>query len=215
MSEVIIASLIGAGVTLLSSITTLIVNVLIERFKSKREILQREQQLKIDCLNDIYKELIFIINQYPNVSPNDILKCVEFPPNYSMESFDSILQSLDYQIEDYKEKLNVKYVTHEQKSSIEVQISNREYSKKIISEIRDKYFNAQDKYELFCESNKAIFDLYAGQIVRNHLIEFEITIQNVFKSGYSVGNANDLLNNCIEIARRKLIDSIRDDIGMS
>lgn len=50
--------------------------------------------------------------------------------------------------------------------------------------------------------------------MRNCLVEFEVIIHNVFISGYSVGNANDPLNNSIDIIRRKIINSIRNDIGI-
>lgn len=61
--------------------------------------------------------------------------------------------------------------------------------------------------------NKAVFDLYAGQDVRNCLVEFEVIVHNVFISGHSVGVVNDPLKNSIEIIRRKIINSIRNDIG--
>ncbi|WP_322180510.1 hypothetical protein [Neglectibacter caecimuris] len=79
-------------------------------------------------------------------------------------------------------------------------------------EIRDKYYIAQENYKHFCESDKGKFELYAGQDVRNCLVEFEVEIHNVFISGRSVGNADDPLNNRIEVIRRKLIDSIRNDV---
>ena len=71
----------------------------------------------------------------------------------------------------------------------------------------------KDKYKLFCKSDKAVFDLYAGQDVRNCFVEFEVILHNVFISGHSVGAANDPLNNSIEIIRRKIINSMRKDIG--
>ena len=55
--------------------------------------------------------------------------------------------------------------------------------------------------------------LYASQDVRNCLVEFEVEVHNAFISGRNVGNADDPLNNRIEIIRRKLINSIRGDIG--
>ena len=94
-----------------------------------------------------------------------------------------------------------------------MQISNREYAKKKISEIRDEYYMARDRYKSFCKSEKTIFDLYAGQDVRNCLVEFEVIIHNIFISGQRVGDADDPLNNRIEIIRRKIINSMRNDIG--
>ena len=64
-------------------------------------------------MDDIYKELISIINLYPDVSPNDILEYVDYAPNYSQEDFDLILHTLDYQIEDYKEQLNNANINYE------------------------------------------------------------------------------------------------------
>ena len=61
--------------------------------------------------------------------------------------------------------------------------------------------------------DKAVFDLYAGQDVRNCLVEFEVIIHNVFISGHSVENVDDPRNNRIDIIRRKIINSIRSDIG--
>lgn len=215
MSDTMIAALIGAGATLIVAVVTLITNAFIEKYKSKLEIQRKEHQTKREHLNEVYKELISIINLYPNSSPNDVLKYVEYAPNYSMESFDSVLKSLDYQIEDYKEQLKNTNIDYERKNDIDVQISNIEYSKKKIHEIRDKYFNAQDKYKSFYELDKMVFDLYAGQDVRNRLVEFEVMIHNVFISGRSVGNADDPLNNCIEIYSRNLINSMRYDLGIN
>lgn len=52
------------------------------------------------------------------------------------------------------------------------------------------------------QSEKIIFDLYAGQNVRNALVRFEVVIHNVFICGYSVGDVFDPLNNSIETIRR-------------
>ena len=49
--------------------------------------------------------------------------------------------------------------------------------------------------------------------MRNCLVEFEVIIHNVFISGYSVENVDDPRNNRIDIIRRKIINSIRSDIG--
>lgn len=213
MSETIIATLIGSGVTLITTIATLFINSLIETHKSQLEIQQKKYELKREKLNDIYAKLVDIVIQYPNSSPNDALQYVKYAPNYSMESFDAVLKSLDYQIEDYKNQLENANVNYERRNDIEIQISNREYSKQKISEIRDKYYMAKENYKHFCESDKVIFELYASQDVRNCLVEFEVEVHNAFISGRNVGNADDPLNNRIEIIRRKLINSIRGDIG--
>lgn len=214
MSQDMIAALIGAGVTLLVTVITKAIDVFMFKHKDSMEFKQMEHQLKKEKLDEVYKNLISAINFFPDMSPNDVLNCVEYSPHYSMESFDSVLKSLDYQIEDYKKKLEISNMDYEQKSNIETQISNREYSKKKISEIRDKYYTAKDKYRVFCESDKVIFDLYAGQNVRNCLIEFEVVIHNVFISGYSVGDAENPINNIMKMSRQKLIDSMRYDIGI-
>lgn len=214
MSDAMLAALISAGGTLLVSIVTLVANAFIERFKSKSEIQQKEYQSKREHLNEVYKELIAIINLYPNSSPNDVLKYVEYAPNYSMENFDSILKSLAYQIEDYKKQLNIANIEYERKNDINEQISNREYAKKEISKICDEYYAAKDKYKLFCESGKVIFDLYAGQDVRNCLVEFEVIIHNVFISGRRAGDKDDPINNILQVSRRNLVNSMRRDIGI-
>lgn len=213
MSEIMIATLIGSGVTLITTIVTLFINSLIEKHKSQLEIQQKKYEVKREKLNDIYVKLVDIVNQYPNSSPNDVLRYVEYAPNYLMEWFDAILKSLDYLIEDYKQQLNNVNINYERKSNAGMQISNIEYAKKKISEIRDEYYMARDRYKSFCKSEKSVFDLYAGQDVKNCLVEFQVIIHNVFISGRRAGGDDDPLNNRIEIVRRKLINSMRDDIG--
>ena len=215
MSETMIAALIGAGATLLVTIITQISTVFISKYKSSMEIKQKEYQSKRDNLNEVFKYLISIVNVFPDASPNDKLEYVEYAPNYSCEHFDSILKSLDYRIEDYQSQLDIPNIGYERKDHIETQISNIEYAKKEISEIRNDYYKAKDSYKSFCESEKVVFDLYAGQNVRNCLVEFEVVIHNVFISGRSVGNVDDPLDNKIIIARRNLINSMRNDIGIS
>jgi len=214
MSETLIAALIGAGATLMVTIITQISTVYISGLKENLKIKQNEFQAKRDNLSGVYKTLISVINSFPNESPNDVLKNIEYSPNYSVESFDAVLRILDYQIEDYRKQLKNVNISYEQKNDIDVQIPNREYSKKKISKIRDEYYKARDYYKSFCESDKVIFDLYAGQNVRNALVSFEVVIHNVFISGHSVGDSFDPLNNSIEITRRTLIDSMRNDLGI-
>lgn len=214
MSDPMITALVSAGGTLIVSIVTLVANAFIEGFRNKSEMKQKDYQSKREHLNEVYKELISIINLYPNSSPNDILKYIDYAPNYSMEYFDSILQILDYQIEDYKKQLNNKNIKYEERCDIDTQISNREYAKQNIFEIRDEYYMARDKYKSFCESNKVVFDLYAGQDVRNCLVKFEVVIHNVFISGHMAGDKDDPINNIIQISRRNLISIIRNDIGI-
>lgn len=214
MSESMLVACVSAGGTLLVSIVTLSANAFIERFKSKSEIQQKEFQAKREHLSEVYKELIAIINLYPNSSPNDVLEYVEYAPNYSMKHFDSILTSLDYQIEDYKKQLEIANIEYERENDIREQILNREYAKKEISKIRDEYYVAEDRYKLFCESGKINFDLYAGQDVKNYLEEFRMIIDNVFISGRRAGDKDDPINNTIRMARRNLVNSMRRDIGI-
>ena len=197
------------------SALTLIVNVGIDKIKVKGDIQWKEYETKREHLNDVYKKLISIINLYPNESPNDILEYIDDSPHYLMEYFDSVLKSLDYQIKDYKKQLDRANIDYEQKNDINMQISNREYAKKKISKIRDRYLIAKNKYKTFCESDKVIFDLYAGQEVQNRLVEFEVVIHNVFISGEKAGYKDDPINNILQIARRNLVNSIRKDIGIS
>jgi hypothetical protein len=214
MSETMITALISAGATLAVAIITLLVNAYIESFRSKLEVQQKMFQSKRENLNDIYKTLISIINLYPSSSPNDILKFVEYSPNYSMEDYDSVLRSLDYKVEDYKNQLNVGNIDYDLKSDIETQISNIEYAKNKISANRDEYHIARDKYKSFCECDKIAFDLYAGQEVRNHLEKFGVVIHNVFISGRNAGEDGDPIKNIIHISRRDLINSMRSDLGI-
>lgn len=215
MSDTMLACLISSGVTLLVCIVTFVTNTYIERFKSRFEWQQKEFQSKREYLSEVYKELISIINLYPASSPNDILKNVEYAPNYFMENFDAILKSLDYQIEHHKKQLNIGNIDYKQRNDVDEQISNREYAKKKICEVRDEYYAAKDKYKSFCESDKATFDLHAGQDVRNSLVEFEVIIHNVFISGRKVGNQDDPINNSIQVSRRNLVNSMRNDIGIN
>ena len=172
MTDTMMATIIGAGATLLTAMVTLVVNSLIEKHKWRMEVKQKKYEVKREKLNDIYIKLVDIVNQYPNVSPNDVLQCVEYPPNYEMEWFDGVLMSLDDQLEDYQVQLNDETTDYKRKNAINTQISNRQYAKKKISEIRDEYYKAKDRYKAFCKCDKAVFDLYAGQDVRNCLVEF-------------------------------------------
>lgn len=216
MPETLIAALIGAGATLIVTIITQISTIYISRVKKKLKIKQKEFQIKRDNLSSIYETLISAINSFPNESPNDILKNIEYSPNYSFENFNAVLKILNYQIKDYRNQLKNVNISYEQRNNINVQISNRKYSKKKISEIQNKYYKALDNYKSFCESpNKTIFDLYAGQNVKNALVRFEMVIHNIFISGYSAGDVYNPLNNRIEITRRELIDSMRNDLGIN
>ena len=84
MSDVMLAAFISAVVTLMVNIVTLVTNIFVERFKSKSEIQRKEYQSKRERLNEVYKELIAIINLYPNSSPNDVFEHIEYAPNLSL-----------------------------------------------------------------------------------------------------------------------------------
>lgn len=215
MSEAIIAALIGAGITLVTTICTLFLNYRIERDKIRYDDEIKQQEMKKERLSKIYETLIKIINLYPSTSPNDVFNGAEYAPNYSMEWFDAVLKSLDYQIEDYRKQLQNVNISYERKSDIETQISNRENAKEKISLIREQYNKAKEEYKLFCESDKAIFDIYAGQNVRNSLVEFEVVIHNVFISGQRAGEAEDPINNVIQVSRRNIVNAMRNDMGIS
>lgn len=201
MSDAMISALISAGATLIVAIITLSVNTLLETHKSKLAIQQNLYYKKDERLYRIYEELISIINIYPDLSPTDALEYVEYPPGYSCESFDAVLTSLDYKTKDYNEQLKNINLDRETRDNYETQIENIKYAKQEISEIRDKYYKAKKRYNCFCESDKATFDIYVGQNVKKFLVEFEVVIHNTFISGYSVGEVYNPFNNNIKIAR--------------
>lgn len=210
MTETIVGAFIGACITFI----TTIVNAHIENKKRKVEIEQKHFETKRDKLSNIYENLISIINSYPHGSPNDILECIECPPNYSLESFDSIIMTLEYQIEDYKKKLSNDFIGRDKEQEFEVEVSNREYLIKQIVQIRDDYFNAENKFKEFCKIDKVKFDLYAGQEVKNSLERFRKIKHNIFKSGMRVGDIDDPTNNLIDQVRREIVNCMRNDIGI-
>ncbi|MDD8048585.1 MAG: hypothetical protein PHH04_03170 [Thomasclavelia sp.] len=203
MSEKIVVAFIAAGISLFTTILTLNGNAYIKYYETKRA-----------NLNNTYLKLLSIVNSYPNVSPNDVLKGLASPLRYSMESFDSIITNLRRQIEDYSNKLENEGINLEQKREYEEEISNIEYDIKQIEQIRDDYFDARNKYREFCKNDKMIFDLYAGQEVKNTLVEFEVNINNIFKSGRSVGDVYNSKKNIIDRTRDKMTTAMRNDIGI-
>lgn len=74
---------------------------------------------------------------------------------------------------------------------------------------------AKVEYGEFCKTDKVVFDLYAGQEVRNSLVSFEVVIHNVFISGENAGEESDPINNLIRASRRSLINSMRSDLGIT
>ncbi len=213
MTDTVLVAFISCVSSLIGVFATLVVNTCVEFKKSKAEMQLKMYQEKRERLIKVYEKLICIIYTYPNESPNDVLKHIEFAPNYSMESFDIIIRSIDNQIEDYKKQLDDTRIKCEEKDIIETKIDNREYSKVQIIKIRDKYYEAQEKYDLFKQSDKMILDLCAGQNVRNSLVEFETAIHNVFISGHGA-KIEDGQASVIEKCRENVIESIKGDIGM-
>jgi hypothetical protein len=113
MSDTIITAVIsgvGAAIGAAISIITTIISTHAENKRNKVLMQQKDTEAKREHLDGIYKKLISIINLYPKSSPNDILKHIKYAPNYSMESFDSVIKSLDYQIDDYKKQLNIENI---------------------------------------------------------------------------------------------------------
>ncbi|MGX9933637.1 hypothetical protein ACW0KB_20830 [Virgibacillus salarius] len=215
MSEPMVIALISAGATLIVTVVTSIINVRIEVFRNKFSTHQKRLDTKNENLNNVYRQLISIINLYPSSSPNDILKHIKYAPGYSMGYYDAVLRSLDHQIEDFKKQLNTNNINYEQKSDLEIEISNREYAKSEILENKKRYNIAKEEYDKFCKGDKVVFNLYAGQEVRNSFVAFEVVIHNVFISGENAGDESDPINNSIHIARRNLINSMRSDLGIT
>lgn len=204
-----------AVIVAFSSLGGVIIGLFYNHFKEKQQIKQQNYQTKREVLTEVYKELISIINSYPNKSPNDIMRRLEDSPNYGSEWFDAVLNSLVYRIEDKQKQLRRLNIDYSRKNNLETDLSNLEYAKKEITKNRDKYFLAKEKYERFQENEKMIFDLYAGQEVQNKLVHFEVVIQNVFISGMVFGDADSIEVNVIERAKRNLIYVMRKDVGMS
>lgn len=121
----------------------------IEKYKSELKLKQQEYKIKRNSLNEVYKELIEIINLYPSKSPNDILKWIKELPHYSLEHFDIIITLLDYKLDNYNKRLNNENISYDDKNDIKTEISNIEYAKQEISRICDMYFNAKDRIVSF------------------------------------------------------------------
>ena len=98
MTETIIATIIGAIISIITTLLTLLVNANIEKNRIKADREQKKAEVKREKLTDVYAELVLILNSFPKISPNNVLKNIEGAPHYSMESFDSIIDILNYQI---------------------------------------------------------------------------------------------------------------------
>ncbi|WP_260502938.1 hypothetical protein [Listeria booriae] len=210
LSNELLATIVGGGI----GVVGIVIGALITQRSARIEFRQKEYQAKREALTDVYKSLISIINLYPDESPNDILRWIKYAPGYRLEGFDAIFNILDIKLEDYKNQLGILNIDYQRKSELEIEISNIQYAKEKLITNRDSYYKAVKEYTSFIDSDKRIFDLYAGQNVRNFLVRFEVTISNVFVAGYSVGEPDDPNDNTIKIARRGLINAMRNDIGI-
>ena len=71
------------------------INRIIEKDKKQLEVRMQEKKIKNDKMGNIYKELINLVNGYPDRTPNDVLRYIEFAPSYSMEKFESTIEILN------------------------------------------------------------------------------------------------------------------------
>lgn len=165
---------------------------------------KKMSEVKVAKLDSVYRRLEMILGRYPNHSPNNCLTAIEDAPYYSLENFDSIIKSLNYKLEHYKSMYG-----DDAPSSIKEQISNIEDAIEKMSDISEQYFAAKKQYQEFNASeDKAIFDIYASKQVKESLAEFEITIENTFVS------CNPVEDGLIDSTRNKVLDSIRNDMGI-
>ncbi|EAC3182373.1 hypothetical protein XN77_05920 [Listeria monocytogenes] len=176
---------------------------------------QENYRAKRENLTEVYRSLILIVNLFPNESPTDIIKNIKYGPYYSLENYNGIFRTLDYKIEDYEKRKSFSNLDYEEKNDIDIEISNIEYAKDKLARNRKSYQKAVKCFNQFKDSDKAIFDLYVGTHVQNCLVNFEITINNVFISGMSVGIPDSPYENSIKIASRKLISAMKKDIGIT
>lgn len=213
MIENLTSALVGGFFTLAGVLISSVVNIIVESVKRKSELQQKEVSERRLVLKDIYEELAMVLEQYPNTSPSDILKAIDFPPNYSGECFSAVISTLNYQIEDFRDKLKIGNKIGDEKASIEIQISNREYCIKEITRNEAEYNKAKQKYEAFRYNTKPKFDLYASQNVKNALVVFNCVIDNVFQAGYLVNHTeNNNTFNSIDKARNTVLNSMQQDL---
>ena len=204
-------SMLGGGIV---SVLTLVVNAIIEYKKDQNARNQKLYETKRNNLTEKYTKLGKIINLFPNKSPNDIMKYIEQPPVYNLEKFIPIINSLNLRISYYEERLLDSDLELDERHKLEEMKYDIENVFPEIKRIEQDYFRARNCYKNFCDTDKAFFDLYAGQKVRDSLVEFEVIIHNVFVSGMNAGESKDSKENMIDSARRKLFDSMREDIGI-
>ncbi|WP_304016962.1 hypothetical protein [Fenollaria timonensis] len=168
-----IDNVIVSVTTLLSTVVGAFLSHFLQNKIERRKLLEERAKERREILLGVYKQLLKIINYYPNEAPVDLLRYIEYPPYYAGENFKVIRNTLVYQIEDYKkdERKNI------------VEISNREYCIKELDSIEREYFEAKKMYQNFSKNDKVIFDLYASVGVRNALVDLEVLINNAFIAG--------------------------------
>lgn len=200
---------------LLEIVAEIVIENLEKKFKKTKKLNgeQNNKTIKRKYLGKIYADLITIIQQYPEEAPCDVLQGVDFGPRYSLENFDIVSKILDYQIEDYVQSLKREYVD---KNDINKQINNRNYAKNKLAIIQRNYNKSKLEFDEFMQGKISMLDLYAGRQVLNNLEEFKVVIYNVFISGFSAYQEQDIsLGNTIKIVKMNLINSMRNDLGIA
>lgn len=181
--------------------------------KIKLDALRVAKRNKQKELRGAYKELLRIINLFPNRTPYDVMTLLPYGPSFNLENFETVNTTLEIQIkEDYLRRLGREGLTYQDEEDIKTEIRNREYYIKEITTIKNKYFNAKQEYEQFRNNDKTI-DLFSSQEVKTCLVEFEVVVRNAFITGRAL-EYNDGRNNKLDNVRWKLEQLIRDDIGV-
>jgi hypothetical protein len=184
-----------------------------EKKDKKYERYIEEKRNKGDKLTEIYKELLKVIDLFPNKTPYDVMNNLSFPPGFNLEDFDTVNRSLEIQIkEDYQKRLERKGLTYQDEEDIKTEIRNREYCIREIEKIKKQYFLAKKEYERFRTDNKTIA-LYASQDVKNCLNKFNVTWENAFIAGRPL-EYNHGRNNKLDDIRWELEQVIRADLGI-
>ena len=200
---------------LLEIVAEIVIENLEKKFKKTKKLNgeQNNKTIERKYLGKIYADLITIIQQYPEEAPCDVLQGIDYGPRYSLENFDIVSKSLDYQIEDYVQSLKREYAD---KNDINEQINNRNYAKNKLAIIQKNYDKSKLEFDEFMQENISMLDLYAGREVLNNLEEFKVVIYNVFISGFSAYHEQDIsLGNTIKIVKMNLINSMRNDLGIA
>lgn len=159
--------------TLLSAVVGAFLTYFLQRKIEKKKLLEERAKERREILLGVYKQLLKIINFYPDEAPIDLLNYIEYPPNYKRENFKAIQDTLEYQIQDY--------MKDERKNLVE--IANREYCIRELDRMEKEYFEAKEMYKDFIKNDKVIIDLYASIGVKNALVDLEVLINNAFIAG--------------------------------